>query len=79
MDLEEEVVVITGGASGLGRCLAEIYALRGAIVAVMDVQAAGSWNPIEGVGYYQCDVGNTVLVKTVWEKITRDVCIAQEC
>lgn len=32
-----EVVLITGGAGGLGRCLAEVFAVRGVDCAVVDV------------------------------------------
>ena len=73
VDLEEEVLVITGGASGLGRCLAEIYALRGSAVAVIDIQDAEAGNRIEGVRYYQCDVGDVSAVANAWAKITEEV------
>ena len=73
VDLEEEVIVITGGASGLGRCIAEIYALRGATVAVLDLRAKKSGNPIEDVNYYKCDVGDTAAVSDVWAQITKEV------
>ncbi|RAK71321.1 NAD(P)-binding protein [Aspergillus fijiensis CBS 313.89] len=63
VDLSEEVVVITGGASGLGLLIARIYGLRGVSVAVLDVKGA---KEVEGmmegmddaVGYYRCDVGD---------------------
>ena len=74
VDLEEEVLVITGGASGLGRCLAEIYALRGSAVAVIDIQDAEAGDSIEGVKYYQCDVGDVPAVEKAWAKITEEVC-----
>ena len=71
---DEEVIVITGGASGLGRCLAEIYALRGLNVAVMDVK---SHKMVEGLGeivrYYECDVGNKEKVEETWKQIIADV------
>lgn len=37
LNWEDEVVLITGGAGGLGTCLAEVFALRGVGVAVVDV------------------------------------------
>lgn len=37
VEWEDEVVVVTGGMGGLGGCLAEILALRGVAVAVLDV------------------------------------------
>lgn len=38
MDWENEVVVITGGGSGLGRVLMESLVMRGVKVAVLDVK-----------------------------------------
>ena len=36
LELHNEVVVITGGASGIGRATAELSAKEGALVAVLD-------------------------------------------
>ncbi|KAL8712625.1 MAG: hypothetical protein Q9220_003156 [cf. Caloplaca sp. 1 TL-2023] len=58
----EEVVVITGGASGLGKCIAEIYALKGVGVAVMDV-AVEEEGEKEGVRFYRCDVADKKMVE----------------
>ncbi|TKA55297.1 hypothetical protein B0A49_13071 [Cryomyces minteri] len=38
--LEDEVVLITGGANGLGRLLAEAWGRRGVSVAVLDIKAS---------------------------------------
>lgn len=73
VDHEEEVIVITGGASGLGRTIAEIYALKGATVAVLDIKSIGTTGRIEGVKYYECDVGNRLETKKVWAKVTKEV------
>jgi NAD(P)-dependent dehydrogenase (short-subunit alcohol dehydrogenase family) len=72
VDLEEEVIVITGGASGLGLLIAEIYAMRGASVAVLDVR------PLEGsearnISYYYCDVSNSDQIAKVAEQIREDL------
>ena len=73
VDWEQEVVVITGGARGLGRCLAEIYALRGATVGVLDVERVDeSWG-VEGVRYWECDVGDVDAVGRVWAEIEKEV------
>ncbi len=37
VDPDDEVIVITGGASGLGLLIAEVYGMRGASVAVLDI------------------------------------------
>ena len=69
---EKEVVVITGGCGGLGGCLAEIYALRGVAVAVIDIAVSKQdhGKEREGVWYYQCDLYHQDDIKTTWSKIT---------
>ena len=77
MDLNEEVIVITGGASGLGRCLVEIYALRGATVVVIDIKSTKE-EEVEGAYYYNCDIGDGEAVKKTWAKIKEDVSCRDE-
>ncbi|KAI1185646.1 short-chain dehydrogenase [Nemania serpens] len=72
VDLSEEVIVITGGASGLGLLIAEVYGMRGATVAVLDI------NPLEstearGITYYQCDVADKAQIGRVAAEIERDL------
>ncbi|KAF6224429.1 hypothetical protein HO133_011006 [Letharia lupina] len=82
----DEVVVITGGVGGLGGCLAEIFALRGVGVAVLDVEVAPRWAQAEGlakgpadgeekegVRYYYCDVGDYEQVERMWARVMKDV------
>ena len=38
MDFKDKIVVVTGGAQGIGRCVAEEFQKAGAIVCVIDVQ-----------------------------------------
>ncbi|KAM0319762.1 hypothetical protein ACHAO8_000804 [Botrytis cinerea] len=72
VDLSEEVIVITGGASGLGLLIAEVYGMRGATVAVLDVRDLES-GEARGVSYYKCDVGNREEVARVAVEIERDL------
>lgn len=72
VDLDEEVIVITGGASGLGMLIAEVYGMRGATVAVLDI------NPMEhdearGVNCYRCDVRDKAQVAKAVVDIERDL------
>lgn len=72
VDLSEEVIVITGGASGLGMLVAEVYGMRGASVAVLDVNDMEN-EEARGVTYYKCDVGDKEQVKKVAGEIEKDV------
>ncbi|KAK0706532.1 hypothetical protein B0T26DRAFT_743765 [Lasiosphaeria miniovina] len=72
VDLSEEVIVITGGASGLGLLVAEVYGMRGATVAVLDVQEMES-GEARGVTYYKCDVTDKAQVARVAAEIERDL------
>lgn len=78
----DEVVVVTGGVGGLGGCLAEIFALRGVGVAVLDVEVMptgaegeglADGEEKEGVRYYCCDVGDYEQVEKTWGRIVEDV------
>ena len=73
VDFSDEVIVITGGASGLGLLIAEVYGMRGATVAVLDVKDLES-GEARGVSVYKCDVGDKEQVKKVAIEIERDVC-----
>lgn len=72
VDLSEEVIVITGGASGLGLLIAEVYGMRGATVAVLDLLDL-ECGEARGVTAYKCDVGDKSQVAKVAEQIEREV------
>jgi hypothetical protein len=72
VDFSDEVIVVTGGASGLGLLIAEVYGMRGATVAVLDVKDLES-GEARGVSVYKCDVGDKEQVKKVAIEIERDV------
>lgn len=73
VDLSEEVIVITGGASGLGLLIAEVYGMRGATVAVLDVKQLES-GEARGVTSYLCDVSDKAQVAKVASQIEKEVC-----
>lgn len=72
VDLSEEVIVITGGASGMGLLVAEVYGMRGATVAVLDVNEMEN-TEARGVTYYKCDVGDKGQVAKVALEIEKDL------
>ena len=72
VDLGEEVIVVTGGAGGMGLLLAEVYGMRGASVAVLDVCEMEN-GEASGVTYYKCDVGDKAQVARVAKEIEMDV------
>jgi len=78
LDWDEEVVVITGGASGLGKILVQMYGMRGASVAVLDVRIPDEKQRereegLADVRFYECDVGDVGAVERVKGEIETDV------
>lgn len=49
MQLQNKVAVITGGASGVGRAIAERFAAEGARVVIADVNAEGADDTVEAI------------------------------
>ncbi|KAK3344437.1 hypothetical protein B0T25DRAFT_635253 [Lasiosphaeria hispida] len=72
VDLSEEVIVITGGASGLGLLIAEVYGMRGATVAVLDIKEMEN-GEARGVTYYKCDVTDKDQVARAAADIEREL------
>ena len=60
-----KVVVVTGGAGGIGRCICEEFARQGAIVCPIDVQE----NP-----YFVGDVGDRATLERFAAKVIADHC-----
>ena len=75
MDLENEVVVVTGGGSGLGRVIAEMYAIRGVSTAILDIKEADpeAIDLIDSgngsLQWFSCDVSDKDGVDVVMEVI----------
>ncbi|KAI4289310.1 MAG: hypothetical protein L6R35_001426 [Caloplaca aegaea] len=72
VELLNEVAVVTGGASGLGRCIVEIYAMKGVSVAAIDIDVKEEGER-EGIWWYKCDVGDQMTVEKTWSRINRDL------
>ncbi|KXL42615.1 hypothetical protein M433DRAFT_140093 [Acidomyces richmondensis BFW] len=76
VDWEHELVVITGGAAGLGRVLAQTFGMRGANVAILDIKSPpkgeGEEEGWEDVKFYECDVSDPAAVERARDKIISD-------
>ena len=80
---QDKVVVITGGASGIGKALATAFAGEGARIALVDIQNCGdTTEDIRGVSVhadvdtshllsYTCDVTNPRQVRAIIQQVKR--------
>lgn len=75
MDIKEKVAIVTGGASGLGRATVELYAQKGAKVAIFDLndelgnQVASECG--ENVSYYNVDVTDEASVQAAIDDVVK--------
>lgn len=70
MELKDRVVVVTGGAKGIGRALAERFAREGAKVAVADLDGEGAATVARSLGglAFTCDVSREAEILRVVEE-----------
>jgi short-subunit dehydrogenase len=71
LDWSEQVVVVTGGASGVGELLANTLAVRNVTVVVLDIKPIVTEN--YNISYYNCDVSDWEQVKKVAESVMEEV------
>jgi NAD(P)-dependent dehydrogenase (short-subunit alcohol dehydrogenase family) len=72
MEVADRVVVVTGGARGIGRALARKFAAAGAeIVVVADIDADDAWSVAREIGgmAIRCDVSKETDVAQLVEKV----------
>ncbi|THV08287.1 retinal short-chain dehydrogenase/reductase [Dendrothele bispora CBS 962.96] len=70
-DWGEQIVVITGGSSGVGELLANTLAVRNVTVAVLDIKPIVTEN--YNITYYKCDVSKWEEVEAVAKKIQKEL------
>jgi 3-oxoacyl-[acyl-carrier protein] reductase len=78
-ELKNRVAIVTGGARGIGREIAEALARQGASIAVVDIEdeaAAATAADIEKLGVkassYRCDVSSYEAVEALGESVLGD-------
>ena len=80
MKLEGRIALVTGGGSGIGRAIAQLFAEEGARLIVNDVRAMAAKETVESLGALgagaraiQADVADSGQVKTMFAEIDRDL------
>ncbi|KAF2640213.1 short chain dehydrogenase/reductase family protein-like protein [Massarina eburnea CBS 473.64] len=56
-DWSKEIVVVTGGADGIGKIVVQLFAERGIKVAVLDIQPL-TYEPPPSVSYFHCNLAD---------------------
>jgi NAD(P)-dependent dehydrogenase (short-subunit alcohol dehydrogenase family) len=73
MKIEGSVVLVTGGASGIGECIALYYMEKGGIVYICDLQEEKGKNLEKStnnkIKFIKCDITNEESVKSMVEQI----------
>lgn len=65
LTLHGKSAIVTGGASGIGRAIAELFSARGACVHVVDIKSENGSNT------HACDCADEAAVERVFEDIAR--------
>ncbi|KAH7105486.1 retinal short-chain dehydrogenase/reductase [Auriculariales sp. MPI-PUGE-AT-0066] len=71
VDWGEQIVVITGGSSGIGELLANTLAIRNVTVVVLDLKEIESEN--YNINFYKCDVSKWEDVERVSKTIVEEI------
>jgi len=75
MELDQQIVLISGGASGLGAATVRRFASAGARVGILDIDATLGPAVAAEVGgvFVECDVGNPASVAVAFEAVVGEL------
>ncbi|KDQ64381.1 hypothetical protein JAAARDRAFT_28003 [Jaapia argillacea MUCL 33604] len=71
LDWSEQIVVVTGGSSGIGELLANTLAVKNVTVVVLDVKPIVTEN--YNITYYKCDISKWEEVEAVSKKVVEEL------
>ncbi|CCC06185.1 hypothetical protein SMACR_00403 [Sordaria macrospora] len=71
-DWAREIVLITGGAGGIGGEMVKLFAEKGVRVVVLDIQPL-TFNAGQNVHYFKCDLTNRANVASVAQEVRKKV------
>ncbi|KAF8622123.1 hypothetical protein AX15_007256 [Amanita polypyramis BW_CC] len=71
LDWEEQIILITGGASGIGHLLANTLAVQGVTVVVLDVEPIVTDN--YNITFYKCDVSDWHEVESTARRVIEEI------
>ncbi len=72
-DPAKDVVLITGGCSGLGKELVSVFQQHKATVVVLDLELPSASEQVENVNYFQCDVSDKDRILEVKKIIDQEI------
>jgi len=77
MELKDMNIIVTGGASGIGRATALLLAQRGALVFVADIDAAGGQGTVEEAARQGLEM--TFVPLDLTDSASAEACVATVC